>query len=110
MATYDDFAKIDMRVGKIIAVEEFPRAMKPTYKVHVDFGDEIGTKWSSVQAKKNYTIDEMMGRYVIAVVNFPPKNIAGFMSEVLILGVPTAENGLSLLAPTLPPELGGRVY
>lgn len=110
MATYDDFEKIDMRVGKVIAVEEFPRANKPTYKVQVDFGEEIGTKWSSVQAKKNYTVEEMLGRYVIGVVNFPPKNIAGFMSEVLILGVPTPDGGLSLLLPSLPPKLGGRVY
>ena len=107
---YDDFAKVDMRVGKVIAVEEFPRAKKPTYKVQVDFGAEIGIKWSSVQAKTNYTKEEMLGRQVIAVVNFLPKNIAGFMSEVLILGVPTTDYELSLLLPSKLAMVGGRVY
>jgi tRNA-binding protein len=110
MIQYEDFAKIDMRVGKVVEVEEFPRAKKPTYKVQVDFGAEIGVKWSSVQAKSNYTREEMLGTQVIAVVNFPPKNIAGFMSEVLILGVPTTDDELSLLVPSKPAMIGGKVY
>jgi len=110
MITYDDFLKVDMRVGKIISVEDFPRAIHPSYKVKVDFGPEIGIKSSSVQAKLNYTIEQMMDRQVVAVVNFPPKNIAGFLSEVLILGVPTEEGGLSLLLPSLKAKIGGSVY
>lgn len=110
MISYDDFTKVDMRVGVVIAVEDFARAKKPTYKVKLDFGEEIGIKWSSVQAKSNYTEEAMLGRQVIAVVNFPAKNIAGFMSEVLILGVPTEDNGLSLLLPSLPARIGGKVY
>ncbi|HLI70694.1 MAG TPA: tRNA-binding protein [Ktedonobacteraceae bacterium] len=110
MITYDDFSKIDVRVGKIIAVEDFTRAHKPAYKVQIDFGPEIGVKWSSVQAKRDYTKEEMLGRQVVGVVNFPPKNIAGFMSEVLILGVPAEDGGLSLLVPGRPARLGSRMY
>jgi len=110
MITYDDFLKVEMRVGKIVHVEDFLRARNPSYKVQIDFGPEIGLKWSSLQAKTNYTLEEMVGRSVVAVVNFPPKNIAGFMSEVLVLGVPAAEGGLSLLLPSLPAPVGGRVY
>ena len=109
--TFDDFMKVDMRVGKIIHVEPFPRARKPTYKIKVDFGLEIGEKWSSVQAAREYAEEEMLGRQVIGVVNFPPKNIAGFMSEVLIIGVPAEDGSLSLLEPSRrPAQLGGRVY
>jgi len=111
MITYEDFSKVDMRVGKIIHVEDFERARKPSYKVKVDFGPEIGVKWSSVQAKREYTKEELMGRQVIGVVNFPPKNIAGFMSEVLLLGVPAEDGNLSLLEPSRQPaQLGGKVY
>jgi tRNA-binding protein len=110
MITYDDFSKIDVRVGKIIAVEDFTRAHKPAYKVQIDFGPEIGVKWSSVQAKRDYTKEEMLGQQVVGVVNFPPKNIAGFMSEVLILGVLAEDGGLSLLVPGRPAQLGSRMY
>lgn len=110
MITYEDFTKVDMRAGNIIAVEDFPRGRKPTYKVQVDFGDEVGTKWSTVQAKSEYTKEEMLGRLVVAVVNFPPKNIAGFMSEVLIIGVPAEDGSLSLLMPTRGAKIGGKVY
>lgn len=110
MITYDEFAIVDVRVGKIVSVEDFPRARKPTYKVQVDFGPEIGIKWSSVQAKREYTREEILGRQVLGVVNFPPKNIAGFMSEVLILGVPAEDGSLSLLMPSRPAQLGGRMY
>ena len=110
MITFDEFAKIDVRVGKIVSVEDFIRARRPTYKVQVDFGPEIGIKWSSVQAKCEYTKEEMLGRQVLGVVNFAPKNIAGFMSEVLILGAPAEDGSLSLLMPSRPAQLGGRMY
>ena len=110
MITYDDFVKIEMRTGKIIHVEDFPRAKKPSYKVKADFGPEVGIKWSCVQAKREYTQEELLNRQVIGVLNFPPKNIAGFMSEVLLLGVPAADGGLSLLIPSREALIGGRVY
>ncbi len=111
MATYEDFLKVDMRAGKIVAVEDFPKASKPAYKVQVDFGSGIGLKWSSVQAKKAYAKEELMDRQVIGVVNLPPKNIAGFMSEVLLIGVDMEDGSLSLLEPSRrPARIGSRVY
>jgi tRNA-binding protein len=110
MISYEDFARVDMRVGVIIHVEEFPKARKPAYKVQVDFGPQIGVKWSSVQAKRDYAVAELLYRQVIGVVNFPPKNIAGFLSEVLLLGVPAEDGGLSLLMPDRSALLGERVY
>jgi tRNA-binding protein len=107
--TFDDFLKLDMRVGEIVEIEDFPRARNPSYKVRVFFGDEIGSRWSSVQAT-NYSKEELLGRRVIGVVNFPPKNIAGFLSECLILGVPGQDGMVSLLSPTRPADVGGRVY
>lgn len=108
--SYDDFQKIDIRTGKIVHVEDFPRARTPSYRVQVDFGPEIGLKWSSVGAKREYSTSEMLGRLVLGVVNFPPKNIAGFQSEVLILGVPAEDGSLSLIQPSRPSKLGGRLY
>jgi tRNA-binding protein len=108
-ATFDDFQKVDIRVGEIVEVEDFPRARNPSYKVKVNFGDEIGTRWSSAQLT-NYSHDELIGRQVIAVVNFAPKNIAGFMSECLILGAPMVDGKVSLLSPTRPAVLGGRMF
>ena len=110
MIAYEDFAKVDMRVGRVIEVEDFERTKKPSYKVKVDFGPEIGVKVSSVQARREYTREEMLGRQVVAVVNFPAKNIAGFMSEVLILGVPCDDGSLSLLVPSHLAKIGGRMY
>jgi tRNA-binding protein len=107
---YADFDKVDMRTGLVTAVEEFPRARKPSYKVQVDFGPELGTRWSSAQAKHDYRADELVGRQLLAVVNLHPKNIAGFSSEALLLGVPAEDGGLSLLVPSRPAQLGGRVY
>jgi tRNA-binding protein len=106
---YDDFAKVDIRVGVIIAVEDFPRARKPAYRVTVDFGAECGAKQSSIQAT-NYVKDELMGMAVLGVVNLPPRNIAGFMSEVLVLGVPGTDGDLALLTPSRDAAPGGRVY
>ncbi len=108
-ASYDDFLKLEMRVGEIVEVQDFPRARNPAYKVRVHFGEEVGERWSSVQAT-NYPKEALLGQQVVAVVNFPPKNIAGFLSECLVLGVPGVDGALSLLAPTRPAELGGRVY
>jgi tRNA-binding protein len=109
MATFEDFQKIDMRVGVITEVDDFPRARKPSYRVTVDFGDGIGLKRSSLQAT-NYSKEELLGSQVIAVVNLTPKNIAGFLSEVLVLGVPGADDQLSLLVPSRPASLGAAVY
>ncbi|MFO7173762.1 MAG: tRNA-binding protein [Bacillota bacterium] len=109
MATVEDFQRLDIRTGVIVEVEDFPRARKPAYRVVVDFGPEIGKKRSSVQAT-NYTKEELKGMQVVAVVNLPPKNIAGFLSEVLVLGVPGVDGQVSLLVPSRPAVLGGRVY
>ena len=109
MITFDDFLKVDMRVGRVIKVEDFPKARHPSYKFDIDFGPEIGTKRSCAQLT-NYSKDELMGRQVVAVVNFPPKNIAGFLSEVLILGVPMEGGVVSLLQPRDEAIIGGRVY
>ncbi|HVD16064.1 MAG TPA: tRNA-binding protein [Actinomycetota bacterium] len=107
---YADFDRVDMRAGLVTAVEEFPRARTPSYKVQVDFGSDLGVRWSSAQAKHDYRTDELVGRQLLAVVNLHPKNIAGFTSEVLLLGVPAEDGGLSLLVPSRPARLGGRVY
>jgi tRNA-binding protein len=107
---YADFDRVDMRTGLVLAVEEFTRARTPSYKVQVDFGSEVGVKWSSAQARRDYRADELLGRQLVAVVNLHPKNIAGFSSEVLLLGVPAEDGGLSLLVPSRPARPGGRVY
>jgi tRNA-binding protein len=108
--TYEDFEKVEMRVGEVVRVEEFPKARNPSYRLQIDFGPEIGTRWSSAAVRREYKPEEMLGRQVVAVVNFAPKNIAGFMSEVLVLGVPDKEGGVSLLQPSRPGVPGGRVY
>jgi len=109
-STYDCFANVDIRAGRFVEVEPFARARKPTYRVVVDFGPEIGTRASSVQAASDYAIDELLGTWAVGAVNFPPKNIAGFMSQALILGVPRESGGLGLLRPDGSPQPGGRVY
>ncbi len=110
-ATWEDFERIDMRVGTVIEVNDFERARKPSYQVTVDFGPEIGIRRSSVQAKREYQPEELLHRQVVGVVNFAPKNIAGFQSEVLLLGVPAEDGSLSLLEPSRrPARVGGRVY
>src|SRR2546423_9885507 len=106
---FTDFEKVDARVGTITAVEDFPRARNPSYRLTVDLGPELGERRTSVQAT-NYSRDELVGMQVIAVVNFEPKNIAGFMSEVLVLGVPGSDGQIALLTPSRPADPGGRLY
>ncbi|TKT71964.1 tRNA-binding protein [Afipia massiliensis] len=95
--TYDDFAKVDLRVGRVLEVQPFPKARNPSWKVRVDLG-EFGEKWSSAQIT-NYAAEQLVGSLVVCVCNFSPRNIAGFMSEVLILGAPNADGKVILLSP-----------
>lgn len=106
---YDDFDKVEIRVGEIVTVEDFPRARNPSYKVQVFFGDEVGYRWSSAQIT-SYSREELIGRQVVAVVNFAPKNIAGFMSECLILGARMADGQVSVLTPSKTAMIGERVF
>jgi tRNA-binding protein len=106
---YDDFAKVDMRVGRIVEVEEFPEARKPAWKLRVDFGPEIGVKRSSAQIT-NYSREELEGRLVVAVVNFPPRQIGPVKSEVLVLGASDEEGRVILLRPSSDVPLGSRVH
>ena len=110
MATYDDFQKLDIRVGKVIAIDDFPEARKPAYKLKIDFGSNIGIKKSSVQIVKNYNKEELINKLVIGVVNFPVKQIGPFSSEVLTLGVPDKNEDVVLLAPTKEVPVGGKMY
>jgi len=109
-ASFDDFLKLDIRVGKIPRAEPFPEARKPAYKLWVDFGGEIGEKRSSAQITAHYTTDALIGRQVLAVVNFPPRQIGKVMSEVLVLGVPDAEGEVVLIGPGHDVPLGGRLF
>ena len=110
MIDYSDFEKVDIRVGKIVQVEDFPEARKPAYKLTIDFGEEIGQKKSSAQITHFYTKEELIGREVLAVVNFPPKQIGPFMSEVLTLGLPDGEGNVVLIRPTKEVPLGGKLF
>jgi tRNA-binding protein len=98
MITWDDFAKIDMRIGTILEVNDFPKARKPAFQLLIDFGNELGVKRSSAQITAHYKKEDLLNRQVIAVVNFPPKQIGGFMSECLVLGVYDDNNDVVLLA------------
>ena len=109
MIGYGDFEKVDIRVGVITRAEPFPEARKPAFKLWVDFG-HMGVKRSSAQITKHYTIEELIGRQVLAVVNFPPRQIGPVMSEVLVLGVPDAQGEVVLLAPGMDVPLGGRMF
>lgn len=108
MATFDDFIKLDIRVGEIIQAEFFEKAKKPAYKLWVDFGEEIGIKRSSAQITECYMVDALIGKQVLGVINFPPRQIADFQSEVLILGV-YANQGVILIQPEKPVNKGDKL-
>ncbi len=108
--SYVEFQRVDIRVGRIVAVEDFPAARKPAYKLSIDFGVAIGVKKSSAQVMKYYTKEDLVNRLVVAVVNFPPKQIGPYMSEVLTLGVPDSDGDVVLLVPERDVPLGGRMY
>src|ERR687887_1270705 len=109
MATFEEFQRIDMRVGRVLSVEEFPEARNPAWKLEIDFGPEVGVKRSSAQITRNYTRAELEGRLVVGVVNFPPRRIATFDSEVLVLGALDDEQGVVLLRPDRPCAPGDRI-
>jgi tRNA-binding protein len=108
--SYADFERVDIRVGTIADAQPFPEARKPAIKLWVDFGGEIGVKRSSAQLTAHYTPDRLIGRQVVAVVNFPPRQIGPFMSEVLVLGVPDENGGVVLLKPDLAVPKGGKMF
>ncbi|EKD64567.1 MAG: Chaperonin csaA [uncultured bacterium] len=111
MATIDDFQKLDIRVGKIVKVEDFPEARKPSFKLTIDFGEEIGLKRSSAQLVKHYKKEDLDGKLVLGVVNFPPRQIGSFLSEVLTLGVPDENHECVLAVPDKNEAvIGGKLY
>jgi tRNA-binding protein len=110
VVTFDDFMKVDIRVGVVVAAEPFPEARKPAIKLRIDFGSEIGEKKSSAQITKHYSPEALIGKRVLAVVNFPPRQIGKFMSEVLTLGVPDDEGAVVLITPDIATPIGGRLF
>ena len=110
MISYDDFQKVDIRVGRIVRAEPYPEARKPAIKLWVDFGGEIGEKRSSAQITRHYTPEALVGRQVLGVVNFPPRQIGKFVSEVLVLGLPDADGEVVLIGPGHEVPLGGRMF
>ena len=108
--SYAEFLRVDIRVGRVVAVDDFPEARKPAYKLRINFGGEIGVKKSSAQATTHYSKDALLNRLVVAVVNFPPKQIGPYLSEVLTLGVPDDEGAVVLLTPERDVPLGGRLF
>jgi tRNA-binding protein len=110
MISYADFEAVDIRVGQITRAEPFPEARKPAYKLWIDFGPEIGEKRSSAQITKHYAIDTLVGRQVLAVVNFPPRQIGPVRSEVLVLGLPDANGAVVLIGPSQDVPLGGKLF
>jgi tRNA-binding protein len=108
--TFDDFLKVDIRVGTIVRAEPYPEARRPAFKLWVDFGSEIGERKTSAQITKHYEIDELVGRQVAAVVNFPPKQIGKFMSEILVLGFPDGDDEVVMIQPSKSVPNGGRLY
>lgn len=110
LINFNDFEKVDIRVGKIIEVNDYPEARKPAYKLKIDLGPEIGIKQSSAQLTQNHTKQELLNQSVLCVVNFPPKKIGPFTSEVLVLAVPDVHNQAMLISPIKPTPLGGKLY
>ena len=108
--SFDDFLKVDIRAGKVVRAEPYPEARKPAIKMWIDFGPELGEKKTSAQVTAHYTPETLIGKQVMAVVNFPPRQIGRFMSEVLVLGVSDAEGGIVLLSPDQEVPLGGRMH
>ncbi len=108
--SYDDFAKVDIRAGTVLRAEPYPEARKPSIKLWIDFGPELGTRKSSAQITRHYTPETLIGRQVAAVVNFPPRQIGRFMSEVLVLGFPDADGEVVLIAPGQTIPNGGRLF
>lgn len=108
--TFDDFLKVDIRVGTVVRAEPFPEARNPAIKIWVDFGDEIGERKTSAQVTVHYTPDDLIGRQVMAVVNFPPRQIGKFMSEILVLGFPDAQGAIVLATPDQQVPNGGRMH
>ena len=108
--SYAEFERVDIRVGRVIDVSDFPEARKPAYKLRIDFGSSIGIKKSSAQATRHYSKPDLLDRLVVAVVNFPPKQIGPYMSEVLTLGVPDGEGEVVLLMPERDVPIGGRMF
>jgi len=108
--TYADFDKVDVRVGRIVRAEAFPESRKPAYKLVIDFGPDVGTRTSSAQLTRHYTRQELEGRLVLAVINFPPRQIGPFLSQVLTLGVPDADGGVVLVTPDKRVPIGGRLF
>jgi tRNA-binding protein len=107
---WDDFEKVDVRVGKVIEAQPFPEARKPSIKLVIDFGADVGTRRTSAQLTEHYDPEGLVGRQVVAVVNFPPKRIAGFKSEVLVLGVPDEAGEVVLLSPDMEVPEGGKMF
>ncbi|WP_299152071.1 tRNA-binding protein [uncultured Tateyamaria sp.] len=107
---FDDFLKVDVRVGRVVRAEPYPEARVPAIKMWVDFGPELGEKKTSAQVTVHYTPEDLVGRQVMAVVNFPPRQIGKFMSEVLVLGVPDADGAVVLATPDVDVPLGGRLH
>ena len=110
MIGFEEFEKVDIRVGRITRAEPFPEARTPAYRLWVDFGPEIGEKKSSAQITANYAVEDLAGRMVVAVVNFPPRQIGPMLSEVLVLGVPDEAGEVVLLTPQKDVPTGGRMY
>ena len=108
--TLQDFLKVDVRVGRILDARPFPAARKPAYQLEIDFGPEIGRRQSSAQLTQRYSPEELVGRQILAVVNFPRRQVANFFSEVLVLGVPDAVGNVVLIEPDAEVPLGGRLY
>ncbi len=108
--SFDDFLKVDIRVGRVVDAQPFPEARKPAIKLWVDFGGDIGVRKSSAQITRHYAPEEIVGKQVMAVVNFPPRQIGPFMSEILVLGLPDADGEIVLIGPDQDVPIGGRMH